>query len=72
MFHGLLYRLVTIHYSLLTVRCIHQLSRSTRLSLLDATFLIDEIDEVLKAKIYTLAHGRVSALSRALRHNVNI
>jgi len=31
-----------MHYSLFTVRCIYQLTSLTRLSLIDATFQIDE------------------------------
>ena len=46
--------LVTHHFSLFTVRCKYQLSRLTRLSLLDETFSIDEIDEVLKSNDFSL------------------
>jgi len=36
----------TVHYSLFTVHCKYQLTRLTRLSLFDETFLIDEIDAI--------------------------
>ena len=41
-FSFLISHLVTHHFSLFTVRCKYQLTRLTRLSLLDETFSIDE------------------------------
>ena len=48
-FSPLISHLVTHHFSLFTVRCKYQLTRLTRLSLLDETFSIDEIVAVDEA-----------------------